>query len=93
MVAGVLHSFDHALKTARPEAARHNDARDGVKKFVGANLFDLLGADPPDLDVPVEVQSGMQQGFFNRDVGILKVNVFAYHGDGQGLFWLVDSRH
>ena len=35
----------------------------------------------------------MQQGFFNRDVGILKVNVFAYHGDGQGLFWLVDSRH
>ena len=65
------------LDTPVAEAPRDEDRGDSIKVFRGSVLFNVTGVDPDDIDLGVIGRSRMGEGFVNRLVGVLELNVFA----------------
>ena len=82
-LAGVAGGDHLALRAARPEAGRDDDAGDIAEVRLRVVLLQFLGVDPVDLNGEVLRERRVLQRLRDGDVGVLQADVFADEGDAR----------
>ncbi len=90
VLAGELRGLHFAFEAAVAESARHQDAID-IGEQSGAFGFNLLGFQPFQTHAGALAQAAVAQGFADGFVGILMVDVFADHRDGDFIDGMLDG--
>ena len=73
-----------AIHAPVAKAAGHHHRIHASEQGFGPLGFDLLGADPVQVEGGIHIQAGMAQGFHHREVGIVELHVFAHQGHLHG---------
>jgi len=76
VLARVAGRSDFAFDPAPPEASRDHDAVEAREGLLEHALLDLLGLDPPDLDVAARGGLAVVDRFDVGDVGVAQLRVF-----------------
>ena len=89
MFPGILDGVNLSVNAAVAKAAGDQDTAHIFEDFGGIFRRDCLGIHPFDVDRGTVGHPGVLQGFHHGNVGVVKLDVFAYQGHGHILLWML----
>ncbi len=84
--SGKLNGPKFSFDPSHPEPSRHKDPGNPFELLEGPSASNVLGIDLLDHDRRIIGDPAVLQGFINRFVSILQVDVFPDHGDPDRMF-------
>lgn len=91
--ASVFGGEDFSFDTAISESTGNKDAIDIADDGFRTFIFNRLSFYADDLDFGIMEGSGVDEGFVNRFIGVLKFDVFSGNRDGDFVFRVNDALH